>query len=209
MHYSLAADSFSITNLPFLFLGTIFSYNLLQGGKVNKYLFSLTAISTILIPIDMLVQYLLISLITIAYPKYLRTNYILKPIAIATSWCLLFRSTSPTLYIEAFFFIVALSLPFDLRDKKEDTDIKTLAHILNPFTFKVICIIFWVIFIAIKVYFGPTELLSNLVIGLTIYYLLTLYFVKENSTRVTTYIFTDSTIALQYFLTYLIQTKGP
>lgn len=202
-HYSLASSNFSPTNLPFIFFGTIFSYNLLQTSKINWYLLSLSAISSVILPTDMIIQYGLIALITLLYPKYLRIHYILKPIAIAVSWCLLFKSSDIVLYLESFFLILALSLPFDLRDKYEDKEILTLAHILDKEKFHLLCLVLWGGYILMKIC-SPLE--NNVFIdciALSAYYFFINKTITPSSSRFMTYIFLDFTIALQFFLAYL------
>lgn len=204
IHYSLLANTFALTTIPLIFFGTIFSYELLQEARVNKVLFSIAAISSVLVPMDIIVQYSVISLLTLLYPQFLRKNCFLKPISIAISWCLLFKSNSPTLYAEAFFFILALTLPFDLRDKKEDKTIKTLAHGLSTRMFKLLCLILWIVFISIKLYLHTENKIMISIAGLTIYYISNLIYLKENSSRFVTYILIDATILVQLALKYLI-----
>lgn len=202
-HYSLISFNFHPTNLPFIFFGTLFSYDLLQTNKVNLGFFILTTLSSVLLSNDMLMQYALIGVITVLYPRYLRSNLLLKPLAIAISWCLLFKSVNPYLYLEALLFIVALSLPFDLRDKEDDKTIKTLANYMSTQKFKIICMLIWTLFCLLKVInnldFGGALVVSIL----SAYYLINLYSLSVQSSRFKTYAFLDFTIALQFFLTYL------
>ncbi len=203
MHYSLKAGNFVFTNIPFLFFGTLFSYHFLQRNIINRLLIALTALSSIFLPWNMLFQYSIICIITLLYPKYLRPNLFLKPISISLSWCLLFRSQEVVHHIEAFFLIMALSLPFDLRDKNEDTKIKTLAHIFETRSFQVLCLIIWTFFIASRLYIDELESVKYTLLILSIYYCCILFLVKKGANRFRTYILLDSTIALQFALTYL------
>jgi hypothetical protein len=202
-HYSLLNLNFSPTNLPFIFFGTIFSYNLLQTSKINWYLLILSGLSSLILPTEMMLQYSLIAFITLVYPKYLRPHYILKPLAIAISWCLLFKSTDMIVYLESFFLILALSLPFDLRDKYDDKELITFAHILNKQKFKVLCSILWLLYLLMKISSPLQEISMIDYIVLSLYYYYINKTITPNSSRLKTYVLLDFTIALQLFLTYL------
>jgi 4-hydroxybenzoate polyprenyltransferase len=104
----------------------------------------------------------------------------LKPFLIAYVWAgactlpqLLNDTYNPIIFTESFLFILALTIPFDIRDNEQDRmqGLKTLVHILGEGKLKILCFIIFTTALAIGLYLaGPALHRLFISLGMLIFY---------------------------------------
>lgn len=110
--------------------------------------------------------------------------------------------------MERVLFVFAITLPFDIRDLKVDThsEVKTIPAIIGIKKTKQLgALVLLVTFLISLILFGENFYSENILLGLMLSYLSTLYFIFKSDNIKHDYFFTgvmDGTMILQFLLVY-------
>ena len=207
-YYSSISDSFNLHNLVFIFATTNFTYEFLQIKKINYFFLSISILSLIFFKVDNILGLALAGLITIAYEFKFREIIWLKPISIAISWSLLFKFQQEhmSIFLESFIFILALSIPFDIRDYSEDKkqNFTTIVTRLGLVKSKFLCSFIWITYLVTKPLNHSLDTRDLIVLSfMSLMYFILLKKISPKISRFYTYIYLDSIILIQIFLVLL------
>jgi len=178
-------DHFRFLNLTFVFAAIALGFTFFKQNYVSQICLILLALLTLLYSIPIIK--------TNEKRKRLRDVGYLKILLIALTWALvcgnlpLLHATEPytsiqhlSVFAEKFFYIIAITIPFDIRDMKYDASIgiKTLPirfGVLGGISIALGCLV-----ISFVVLIGTTNQI-NIQLAYALTYIITAYFILESS----------------------------